>query len=117
MPQGYQRYSNVFVGGHSNGGILLQTPHIEASAAGFVHLASLKLYNTGLWNDIAQVCGSLPTMFIVGQRDCVTEPANVMTYALDFISLAATVEFAEACRAAPVVVVEGMTHYSFLNSM
>lgn len=64
--QGFPRFKNVFVGGHSNGGIFMQSARIEISAAGFVHMASVKLFNDRLWNDMMQVAGAMPTMFIGG---------------------------------------------------
>ena len=68
------RYSNVFVSGHSNGGVLMQTEKLFSAAAGFIYLAAVKLYQQAHFNDMAQVAGAVPSMFLTGELDTVTEP-------------------------------------------
>ena len=48
-----ERFTNVFVGGHSNGGIISQTQFAERKAAGFLYLSALKLYQNSQFNDMA----------------------------------------------------------------
>lgn len=59
-------------------------------------MASVKLFNDRLWNDMTQVAGALPTLFIGGQADAITEPSNYLEYALSYLSLAGTIAFDDA---------------------
>ena len=95
---------------------MLQTLLIETSAAGFVHLASLKRFTSGLWNDVTQVAGCIPTMFIDGDRDCVVELATLLDYVLSYISLAAVKPLPEATKRGLTVIVPGANHYSYLDA-
>ena len=56
-------------------------------------------------------------MFISGSRDCITEPTNMLGYALSYLTLAGTIDFLDATCYAPVAVVDGMSHYQFIDTL